>query len=47
MKYLLDRVIPVKQFSQKLQDLLKQYKNIDPNALGLKPNWQTEPLWQM
>jgi abortive infection bacteriophage resistance protein len=46
MKYLHDRVIPANQFSQKLQDLLKKYPNIDPNALGLKTNWQNESLWQ-
>lgn len=46
MKYLLNVVQPGNQFSQKLQHLLEKYKqNIDPNALGLKPNWQNEPLW--
>lgn len=46
MKYLLDRIISDNQFSQKLQELLKKYPNIDPKALGLKPNWQNEPLWK-
>ncbi len=45
MKYLLDRVNPANQFSHNLQKLLENYPNIDPNALGLKPNWQNESLW--
>lgn len=46
IKYLLDRVSPQNSFSQKLKLLFIQYPNIDPNALGLKPDWQNEPLWQ-
>lgn len=46
MKYLLDVIQPGNHFSNKLKSLLEKYKqNIDPNALGLKPNWQNEPLW--
>jgi abortive infection bacteriophage resistance protein len=47
MKYLLDVILPDNHFSQKLKNLLEKYKNnVDPNALGLKLNWQNEPLWQ-
>lgn len=48
MKYLLDVVQPDNNFSQNLQGLLEKYKkNVDPNALGLKVNWQHEPLWRV
>jgi abortive infection bacteriophage resistance protein len=46
MKYLLNRIHPGNQFATKLSDLLSKYPNIDPNALGLKPNWEYEQLWQ-
>jgi abortive infection bacteriophage resistance protein len=47
IKYLLDRVNPHNCFSQKLQALFSQYPNIDPKALGMKPDWQNEPLWKI
>ncbi len=46
MKYLLDRIQPENNFAIRIDYLLKKYPNVDPNALGLKPNWQNEPLWQ-
>ncbi len=46
MKYLLNNINPGNQFTQKLSELLTKYPNIDPNALGLKPNWKNEPLWK-
>lgn len=46
IKYLLDRVKPLNQFSHNILTLLQQYPNIDPKALGLKPDWQNEPLWK-
>jgi abortive infection bacteriophage resistance protein len=46
MKYVLNTILPKNQFGIKLNDLLKKYPNLDPNALGMKPNWQNEPLWQ-
>lgn len=46
MKYLLDRIQPENNFAIRLVYLLKKYPNVDPNAIGLKPNWQDEPLWQ-
>lgn len=46
MKYLLDRIQPENNFAIRIDYLLKKYPNVDPNALGLKPNWQNEPLWK-
>jgi abortive infection bacteriophage resistance protein len=46
MKYLLNIVNPENNFTIKLIELLIKYPNIDPHALGLKTNWQLEPLWQ-
>lgn len=46
MKYLLNIIQPPNQFTTRLDELLKKYPNVDPNALGMKPNWQQEPLWQ-
>jgi len=46
MKYLLNTIHPNNDFSNRLNDLFIKYPNVDPNALGMKPNWQQEPLWQ-
>ncbi|MGV8813270.1 MAG: Abi family protein [Gelidibacter sp.] len=46
MRYMLNTIIPKNDFSIKLNNLLAQYPNVDPNALGMKPNWQNEPLWK-
>ncbi len=45
MRYLLNIVVPENSFSTKLQDLIERYPSVDPNALGMKPNWTQEPLW--
>ncbi len=45
MKYLLNIISPGNQFAVGISNLLLKYPNIDPNALGLKPNWEKEPLW--
>lgn len=45
MKYLLNIINPGNTFTQRLDILMGKYPNIDPNALGLKPGWQQEPLW--
>jgi hypothetical protein len=47
MKYLLNIVQPENDFMVCLNDLLVKYPNVDPNALGLKNNWQSEPVWQV
>jgi len=46
MKYLLNTIQPNNTFTSKLNSLFENYPNVDPNALGMKPNWQNEPLWQ-
>ena len=46
MKYLLNTIQPNNQFTTRLNDLFIKYPNVDPNALGMKLNWQKEPLWQ-
>lgn len=45
MKYLLNIIDPENRFKERLVEILLEYPNVDPNALGLKPNWQNEPLW--
>ncbi len=46
IKYLVNIVHPTNHFTQRLSALLIKYSNVDPNALGLKPNWQNEPVWK-
>ncbi len=46
MRYLVNIIAPENSFSIKLQELLGKYPSVDPDALGLKPNWRNEPLWQ-
>ncbi len=46
MKYLLNIIQPPNRFTSRLDELFNKYPNVDPNALGMKPNWQQEPLWQ-
>tara|TARA_R110001583_G_scaffold29405_2_gene103032 strand:- start:2587 stop:3498 length:912 start_codon:yes stop_codon:yes gene_type:complete len=46
MKYMLNTIIPKNEFTNKLIYLFEKYPNVDPNALGMKPDWQNEPLWK-
>lgn len=46
MKYLLNTIQPNNTFTLRLAKLFTKYTNVDSNALGMKPNWQQEPLWQ-
>lgn len=46
MKYLLNIVQPQNKFAVKLDSLFQKYPNVDPDALGMKPNWKEEPLWE-
>ncbi|MFD2036443.1 Abi family protein [Belliella marina] len=39
MRYLVNVIAPENSFSIKLQELLIKYPSVDPNALGIKPNW--------
>jgi abortive infection bacteriophage resistance protein len=45
MKYLLNIIAPGNSFSTSLNDLFIKYPSVDQNALGMKPNWIDEPLW--
>ena len=47
MKYLLNIIQPNNEFSIKLVQLLDKYSSVDPNALGMKPNWINEELWNL
>lgn len=46
LKYLLNIINPDNDMTSRLLNLLFTYNNIDHKALGLKPNWQNEPLWK-
>lgn len=46
MKYLLNTIDPENCFTARLVGLFEKYPNVDPNALGIKPGWQNEALWQ-
>lgn len=46
MKYLMNIIQPDNDFTEKLSMLFTNYPNVDPNALGMKINWQNEPLWK-
>lgn len=46
MKYILDVVQPQNHFKTRLITLFQKYPNVDPDALGMKPKWEEEPLWQ-
>lgn len=46
MKYLLNIINPGNKFTEKLAGLFDKYPSVDPNALGMKPNWHHEPLWK-
>jgi len=45
MKYLLNTIKP-NDFTERLDNLFNKYPNVDPNALGMKADWQNEALWQ-
>jgi abortive infection bacteriophage resistance protein len=47
MKYLLNIIQPENNFTEKLNGLFIKYYNVDSNALGMKVNWQNEPLWKL
>lgn len=46
MKYLLNIIIPKNDFTERLSELLKKYPSVDPNALGMKADWEYEKLWK-
>jgi abortive infection bacteriophage resistance protein len=46
MRYLVNIITPDNSFSTKFKELIIKYPSVDPDALGLKENWQNEPLWK-
>lgn len=46
MKYLLNIIHPGNKFGKDLNNLFVKYSNVDPDALGMKKDWQEEPVWQ-
>lgn len=44
--YLLQTINPKNSFSQRFQNLLKKYPNVDTNAMGFPTNWKEENLWK-
>nr|WP_315163580.1 Abi family protein [uncultured Flavobacterium sp.] len=46
MKYLLNIIQPSNNFTERIIHLLEKYPNVDPNAIGLKPDWFNENLWK-
>lgn len=47
MKYLLNIINPDNNFTERLSQLLQKFPTVDPNALGMKPNWENENLWKL
>lgn len=47
MKYMLNIIHPENLFQQRIVNLLHKYPNVDHAALGLKNEWQKEPLWSV
>ena len=47
MKYLLNVVNPGNHFTEKLRELFITYPSVDPKALGIKLEWQSEQLWKV
>lgn len=45
IKYMLNIIEPSNDLSIKLSDLFIKYPIVDKNALGMKPQWIEEPLW--
>ncbi|WP_304343593.1 Abi family protein [Chryseobacterium koreense] len=46
MKYLINIIYAENDFTARLSALLQKYPSVDPNALGMKPNWEEEKLWK-
>lgn len=46
IKYLLNTIQPANNFGKQLISLLEKYPSVDINALGIKPTWKVEKLWQ-
>lgn len=46
MRYLVNVIAPQNSFARNLKELMDKYPSVDPDAIGFKPNWRNEPLWQ-
>ncbi len=46
MKYLVNIISPKNTITSNLLYLFKKYPSVDPNALGMKPEWFKEKLWE-
>lgn len=46
MRYMLNIIAPENNLHTQLRQLLEKYPSVDPNALGFKTGWTSEPLWQ-
>jgi abortive infection bacteriophage resistance protein len=46
MRYMVNIIATENTFALKLQELLNKYSSVDPDALGMKPDWTNEPLWR-
>jgi abortive infection bacteriophage resistance protein len=44
--YLLQTINPKNSFSQRFQNLLEKYPNIDTRAMGFPANWKNDKLWK-
>lgn len=45
MKYIVNIINPENKFTESLTNLMSDYPNIDPNALGFIEDWGNEALW--
>lgn len=46
IKYFLNIISPNNDMTDKIKVLLKEYPNIDINAMGFTSGWSNEPLWK-
>ncbi len=46
IKYFLNIISPNNDFTQKLEELLGRFPEIDISAMGFPKEWKQEPLWQ-
>ncbi len=46
IKYFLNIISPNNDFSQKLDELLGRFPEIDISAMGFPKEWRQEPLWR-
>ena len=44
--YLLNSIEPQCTFTADMKALLAKYPTVSPSAMGFKPGWEQEPLWQ-